>query len=331
MKTNDLKEILSAEECQPPTLMKLVGVGGCGRRIVERRFFWEPHLSIVIDDDPQLLEPETVDDNPQSYSCGGPVERNYIEKDDPALHEKLQAIVGDNVHMLIIVTGLGREYSAPIVSALCRQRRLAGNGVTLVFAVYPFLFERKGKKAEADLAMIEKEATKVFLRHNGDLRWYNEDAVTDYKIRVENRINFAIDSINEMISRNWFSYVDYNDIVALLQSGDKAEYIHCWGSGRCRVHKAVKSLIESIKWAEKKYGPLKSIFLGIPISNISESDEYKIIIKKQKTIVQALYDYFGDDIWILCKVYLSYNERVDKDDLKITALTTYSSNRQANE
>ena len=48
-------------------------------------------------------------------------------------------------------------------------------------------------------------------------------------------------------------------------------------------------------------------------------------------IVQALYAHFGDDISVLCKVYWSRGENLDKDVLKITAITTYSSKQKANE
>lgn len=94
-----------------------------------------------------------------------------MEIDDPARDDRLHGQVAGNPEVLL-VAGVGGRYSTEVIEALCRVHRQphGDTGFVWVFAIMPFNFESRDKRAAENLARVTATATKVITFDNNTFR-----------------------------------------------------------------------------------------------------------------------------------------------------------------
>lgn len=166
--------------------IKLIGIGGCGGNTVNnlRRKDIENVDFVLVDNDEKALERAATE------------KLLLIEKDDPALDEELQTLLADSP-CVVVVAGMGGKYSPEVVAALCRvhKRIYADKGFAWVFAVLPFNFERRDRRASDSLAMVTEVATKVITFDNNDLRQYNDRPLNEAFSVVDQKVCEIIEKL----------------------------------------------------------------------------------------------------------------------------------------
>lgn len=159
--------------------LKVIGVGGCGCCVVNsisKKNIGDVHF-VQIDTEKELSSRTAMTD-----ALG-------VESYDPDLGEKISNILTENSNILI-VAGLGGSYSLDIIITLCSEYHKvhAEEGFIWVFAVMPFDFERRDKRAAESLAKVNEVASKVITFDNNTLRQYMDKPMNEAFAVVDQRV-----------------------------------------------------------------------------------------------------------------------------------------------
>lgn len=168
---------------------KVIGIGGCGCNIVDnicRRGVEDVGFALV-----NRGDVSTYKSTAQQHSVSSDV-RNW--------EEALRPLLTDMPQTIILVAGMGGEYSAQVVSALCRLHKTAvgHNAQTLVFAVKPFRFESRDKKASEDIDIVSKQASRIVTFDNNSLMQYGDRPMAEVFGMVADEVyNFILSEIQQ--------------------------------------------------------------------------------------------------------------------------------------
>lgn len=317
---NELKEFneqiekRSKETVPSPKVAKVVGVGRCGCNIVNG-FYLSLDQSIpnadlvIIDNDRHSLKEKNVSD------------KHFIEKNDPALEDKIREILKGFRGVLFVVAGMGGEYSAPIVTELCRQLQSGENdgynNVSIAISVLPFDFEKRGEKADEDIAMIANEATKVITVDNEPKYKH----IPDWPIlltmnHVGQFISDLIYAIMSIILKYDYNPVNYIDFATALKSGSKAVVATGRGKGVDRATDATRDLLWNFaSMGYHEFGDMKNLLLYISVSQ-----EHHLTFQEFDDITQMMCMLFNQNANIL------WNASEDKgcgDEIEYTAIAIF--------
>lgn len=311
---NELKEFdeqiekRNKEKVAPQTVAKVVGVGRCGCNIVNGLSLPYTDL-VIIDNDRHSLKDKDVSD------------KHFIEKDDPDIVDKIREILNAFSGVLFVVAGMGGEYSAPIVAELCRQFRLKEEtglcSVSIAISVMPFDFEKRGDKADEDIAMIAKEATKVITVDN-EPRYKH---VPDYPVfltmnHIDQYISDLIYSICSIIMKYDYNPVNYIDFSTALKSGSKAVAATGRGKGGARATDATRDLLLNFaSMGYHEFGDMKNLLLYISVSQ-----EYHLTFEEFDDITHMMCVLFSQDANIL---WNASEDRGFGDEIVYTAIAIF--------
>lgn len=305
---NEQIEKRSKESTPSPKIAKVIGIGHCGCNIVNELNMPNTDL-VIIDNDRHSLKEKRVSD------------KYFIENGDPTLGDKIREILNGFSGVLFVVAGMGGKYSAPIVTELCRQHQSGGKksfyGVSVAISVMPFDFEKRREKADKDIAMIAKEATKVITVDNEPKYKHIPNwPVLLTMNQVSQYISDLIYSICSIIMKYDYNPVNYIDFANALRSGCKAVSATGRGSGENRAVDATRDLLlnfASIGYHE--FGYMKNLLLYISVSR-----EHHLTFQEFDDITQMMCVLFSQDANIL------WNASEDKyagDEIVFTAIAIF--------
>ena len=140
--------------------IKVIGIGGCGCNIVDH---------ICRGDEKDIRFALVNRERLSSYTSSA--EKICISNNGKVLEETLRPLLVDSPQTIIIVAGMGGKYSAQIAAALCHLHKtmIGQHAQSIVFAVTPFRFEARDKKAAEDIALVSEQATRVITFDNNSL------------------------------------------------------------------------------------------------------------------------------------------------------------------
>jgi cell division protein FtsZ len=291
-----------------PKVAKVIGVGQCGCNIVNGLELPNVDL-VIIDNDRHSLKEKNVSD------------KHFIEKDDPALGDKIREILGGFSGVLFVVAGMGGEYSAPIVTELCRQLQSGEKSsfcsVSIAISVTPFDFEKRGEKADKDIAMIAKEATKVITVDNEPKYKHIPDwPVLLTMNQVSQNISNIIYSICCIIMKYDYNPVNYIDFATALKSGIKAVAATGRGKGGGRAIDATRDLLWNFaSMGYHEFGDMKNLLLYISVSQ-----EHHLTFQEFDDITQMMCMLFNQDANIL---WNASEDRCKGDEIVYTAVAIF--------
>lgn len=297
-----------------PSVVKVIGVGGCGCNIVENICkIGIPCNNVdfaLIDHAPAFLNKKTSVDK-----------KFIVDKDDKHLDGMLRNIIGEQCKMIVIVTGVGGGYSATVVASLCRQLQSGENdgynNVSIAISVLPFDFEKRGEKADEDIAMIAKEATKVITVDNEPKYKH----ILDWPIlltmnHVGQYISDLIYAIMSIILKYDYNPVNYIDFPTALKSGSKAVAATGRGSGENRATKATGNLLWNFaSMGYHEFGDMKNLLLYISVSQ-----EHHLTFDEFDEISQMMCRLFSQEANILWNVS---EDRGQGDEIALTVIAIF--------
>ena len=159
--------------------IKLIGVGGCGCNTVNS----------ICRKGVENVDFVLVNNDEKAMARASLKKKLLIEKDDPALEGDLHSLLTGSPRVVVVV-GMGGKYSPEVVTALCRAHKRAhgDEGFVWVFAVLPFSFEGRDKRAADGLAMVTEVATKVITFDNNSFRQYNDRPMNEAFSMVDQKV-----------------------------------------------------------------------------------------------------------------------------------------------
>ncbi|MBQ9588123.1 MAG: hypothetical protein IJR26_09740 [Bacteroidales bacterium] len=298
----------SKETAPTQKIAKVVGVGRCGCNIVNGLGLPNVDLA-VIDNDRHSLKEKNVSD------------KYYIDTDDPSMGDKIGEVLSGFSGILFVVAGMGGAYSAPIVAELCRQyqsREESGlSSVSIAISVMPFDFEKRGEKAEEDVAMIAKEATKVITVDN-EPRYKH---IPDWPVlltmnHIDHFISDIIYSICSIISKYDYNPVNYINFATALKSGSKAVVATGRGKGATRAADATSDLLRNFaSLGYYEFGGMKNLLLYISVSQ-----EHHLTFEEFDDITHMMCVLFSQEANIL---WNASDDREYGDEIEYTAIAIF--------
>lgn len=163
--------------------IKVIGIGGCGCNIVD---------NICRGNVEEISFTLVNRDGLSSYTSTA--EKICISNREKNLDESLRQLLTDNPQTIIIVAGMGGKYSAQVAAILCRlHNTIADQYVqSIVFAVTPFSFESRDKKAAEDIALVSEQATRVITFDNNSLLQHRDLPMAEVFRMVDEEVRSII-------------------------------------------------------------------------------------------------------------------------------------------
>ena len=121
-------------------------------------------------------------------------------------------------------------------------------------------------------------------------------------------------AIGQIVTKHEYSCVDYNDVAAILQSGENALAVIVEAQGNDRAEMAAAELIERIEAAGCQFDTIKGILLHIHFT----TSPFRLTVKEYGTITGSLWQRLDSCANLLCGVSDGCN--ADSNLLRITAL-----------
>lgn len=296
-----------------PSVVKIIGVGGCGGNIVEN--ICKKGLRDI------KVDYALIDNDRKALDARKAVgDKHFVDKDDANLDRKLRAAIGNRAGIIIVIAGMGGENSAPIVSTLCSLFKPSPddddtkNNISIVYAVVPFAFERREKKVSNDLAMISEQATKVITFENDDLKNNINISINSAFEKVDEHAYNIINTLSQTILNSGI-IIDYNDIATVLQYGDRMVFANGSGHGEKRMEEASDNMIKNIELSGTQMCNIAYMILLISFSKTVLLTPLEVY-----TTIDKLRCLIGDHLDILWGVH--EDESLEDDRLTISAIMT---------
>lgn len=202
-----------------PSVVKVIGVGECGREVVDELF-------ASGDYDMHDIDSATID--PTQLSA-----------------QQVADTVGGFLNLVFVVCGADDETSVRTTSELCRQFLSVGNEteckVAIVMPVCPVGEAAGSSTVEKNLALLKSAATKLYP--------LDEGSATQPCYNIVNTICRVFMNID-------IAHVDYNDVATVLQSGTRLLWASGEGCGEKRGEKAIDDIMRNL---EAQVGSLADI------------------------------------------------------------------------
>ncbi len=232
-------------------VLRIVGVGGAGCRIVDRLFDTVVHPSalVAIDSDARTLDECRAAAKIQigeSAGCGMGTGGDPEAARLAALEEKemLRALFAD-VGMVVVIAGLGGGAgagAAPVVMETAREE----GALALAMATLPFFFEGAARNRAARAAMKDwaRHADSLLLAPNDRLAEFADDPALAGAFRKVNGILAAgIGGIEKLIVEPGLINLDFADIRSLLnRHGGIGVFAYGEGQGADKAAQALRAL-----------------------------------------------------------------------------------------
>lgn len=234
----------------PEIIIKVIGVGGGGNNAVNHMYLQDiKNVSFVVcNTDRQALRNSPVPVKVQigdGLGAGNKPEkaRDAAERDI----DKIRELFDDNTKMVFVTAGMGGGTgtgAAPIVAREAKERGILTVGIVTI----PFLFEgdkkiykaldgvdEMAKQVDALLVINNERLTEIY----GDLDFMNAFG------KADDTLSTAASSISEMITKDGYMNLDFNDVDTTLRNGGAAIISSGYGEGEGRVTLAIKDALNS--------------------------------------------------------------------------------------
>lgn len=230
--------------------IKVIGVGGGGNNAVNHMYLQDiKNVSFVVcNTDRQALRNSPVPVKVQigdGLGAGNKPEkaRDAAERDI----DKIRELFDEDTKMVFVTAGMGGGTgtgAAPIVAREAKELGILTVGIVTI----PFLFEgeRKILKALDGVDEMAKHVDALLVINNerlteiyGDLDFMNAFG------KADDTLSTAASSISEMITKDGYMNLDFEDVDTTLRDGGAAIISSGYGEGDGRVTLAIKDALNS--------------------------------------------------------------------------------------
>lgn len=239
---------------EEPKRIVVIGVGGGGNNAVDHMFRKDiKHVSfVVVNTDKQALDNAAV---PQKILIGPSTTRgrgagNKPERAQAAAEEsaaEIENLFTDDTDMVFVTAGMGGGTgtgASPVVARIAKERGLLTIGIVTI----PFMFEgmRKIQKAITGADEMSKYVDAMMIVNNERLiEIYPDFEFESAFAKADDILATAASSIAEIVTRQGYINLDFNDVDTTLRDGGTAIIAVGYGEGENRVSKAIQDALHS--------------------------------------------------------------------------------------
>ncbi len=243
-----------SETPKDPNRIIVVGVGGGGNNAVNYmyRLGTENVSYVVVNTDQQALNNSTV---PNKLLIGPKTSFGRGAGNDPTLARTaaeesaadIAELFNNELDMAFITAGMGGGTgtgAAPIVARIAKERGLLTIGIVTI----PFMFEgmKKIQKAINGADEMSKYVDAIMIINNERLIEIYPDFEFELAFaKADDILATAASSIAEIITKNGYINLDFNDVNTTLKNGGTAIIAVGYGEGENRVSKAINDALNS--------------------------------------------------------------------------------------
>lgn len=248
-----LDKYITAPEEEPNHII-VVGVGGGGNNAVDHMYRQNiDHVTFVVaNTDQQALNKSVVPTKlllgptvTRGRGAGAKPERARAAAEESA--QDIEALFNDDTDMVFVTAGMGGGTgtgAAPVVARIAREKGLLTIGIVTI----PFLFEgmKKIDKAIAGADELSKHVDAIMVVNNERLvEIYPDYSFESSFAKADDVLSTAASSIAEIVTRDGYINLDFNDVDTTLRDGGTAIIAVGYGEGEGRVTKAIQNALES--------------------------------------------------------------------------------------
>ena len=239
---------------EEPNRIIVIGVGGGGNNAIDHMYRkTTDHISFVVaNTDRQALQKSSV---PTKVLLGPTVTKgrgagNKPERAREAAEEsaaEIEALFTDDTDMVFVTAGMGGGTgtgAAPVVARIAKERGLLTIGIVTI----PFMFEgmRKIQKAINGADEMSKYVDAIMIVTNERLiEIYPDFEFESAFAKADDILATAASSIAEIVTREGYINLDFNDVDTTLREGRTAIISVGYGEGEHRVTKAIQDALHS--------------------------------------------------------------------------------------
>ena len=232
----------------------VVGGGGGGNNAVDHMYRQKvDHVSfVVVNTDRQALLSSAVPNNllfgpstTRGRGAGNKPERAREAAEESSAD--IEALFNDETDMVFVTAGMGGGTgtgAAPVVARIAKERGLLTIGIVTI----PFLFEgmRKIQKAISGADEMSKYVDAMMIVNNERLvEIYPDFEFETAFAKADDILSTAASSIAEIVTRQGYINLDFNDVDTTLREGGTAIIAVGYGEGEGRVTKAIQDALHS--------------------------------------------------------------------------------------
>lgn len=285
----DFMRIIPAENKQPLTSIRVIGVGGGGgnalNHMIEEGI--EGVEFIAVNTDAQDLQKNLASIKLQigEKLTGGRGTGGDPRKGEEAAKESEEIISEKikNSNMIFITAGMGGGTgtgAAPVIAEIAQKMGILTVGVVTT----PFLFEgaKKMQKAMSGIENLKERLNSIIIIPNEKVKALNNGQISfkDAFKQADSLLMNAVKGIADIITTTGFMNVDFEDVKTVMSAGGQAVMGMGEGEGEERVLDAIKQAIANplveIKSIKGARGLLINFTCGedIIMDEISSGIEY---------------------------------------------------------
>ena len=295
-------------EKKQPTIIKVVGVGGCGNNAVNH--IYEQNIDgvsfVVINTDQQALNMSPVPNRlligPNTTKGLGAGNKPEIAKEAAdESKDKLAELFDEETKMVFITAGMGGGTgtgAAPVVARIAHEK----DKLTIGIVTIPFLFEGRKKilKALAGADEMSKYVDALLIINNQRLIDIYPDLDFNNAFgKADDTLSTAARSISEIITEEGMINLDFNDVNTTLRDGRVAIISSGYGEGEHRVTKAIEDALDSPLLKNRDvYGSQKVLFnvyfnpdsqSPFETSELSEIEDFMVNFSQEVDVITGVY------------------------------------------
>lgn len=309
-------------EEKPPTIIKVVGVGGGGNNAINHMYAQNIGgvSFVVINTDRQALQNSPV---PNRLLIGPETTCGLGAGNDPEMAkaaaeesaDDIAALFDDDTKMVFITAGMGGGTgtgAGPVVARITRDKGILTIGIVTI----PFLFEGKRKilKALQGADEMHKYVDALLIINNERLtEIYPDLNFVNAFGKADDTLSIAARSISEIITVNGRMNLDFNDVNTTLREGGVAIISSGYGEGDNRAIKAIEDALNSPLLKNRDVYSSKKILIQLYVSEESHDP----FLASEFNEVKKFMNNFSDEVDVIWG--WAYDNTLD-DKIKITIL-----------
>lgn len=300
---------LASDAEQQPTIV-VIGVGGGGNNAVD--YMYRHNNSnvtyVVANTDQQALNRSNVPNKvllgpnvTRGRGAGAKPDRARLAAEESA--QDIQNLFSDQTDMVFVTAGMGGGTgtgAAPVVARIAKERGLLTIGIVTI----PFVFEgmRKIQKALVGADELSKYVDAIMVVNNERLVEIYPDLTFESSFaKADDVLCTAASSIAEIITKEGYINLDFNDVDTTLREGGTAIIAVGYGEGENRVTQAIQNALHSPLLRNKDIMTSKHILFNLYYSKngnqlqMQEASELTAFISRIEDDVEVIWGITYDD------------------------------------
>lgn len=309
-----------AESPYKGTVIKVIGIGGCGSNAVSYmvRNNLRDVTTFALNTDAQHLQTIEADEKivlgkklTGGHGTGGDPNKGRMAMEESL--EELKEIVKD-ADLIFLTAGLGGGTGTGGIPVLANSLKEM-NVLTVSVVTKPFSFEGKRRMEKAEKALLElkdKVNTLLVIPNDRLLQGDTKIGIKELFAKADHVLYQAVKGVVDIIQKPGYVNVDFADVRNILTLGGRAIMGIGTGKGDKRGFEAVKNAVASPMLEEVDIKKSKGILVNVVGKDVTSEEIHDIFNYLQEQLNGK------DEIEII--VGLATSEELSEEELEVTVI-----------